>query len=211
MATWRRAKTATLDFHGGTILIDNYLDRYYVVTYQNLWTLTLTCNICYYWWCHCSHQHVNRTLSSVGGTVAAACAAWEEYARRYPNNVDKTMTNSMTMFQNENNMHLCWAGNYYTPSLNDVEWWNLQCWYVYIPSHLLTAAHVAGGTHHAFKDYGEGFCIFSGRVFRLFAICHWIPCSKVNFPCTTNLNNNFVTVNIFTTSVQILQSLRMCS
>mmetsp|Transcript_9500 Transcript_9500/g.17077 ORF Transcript_9500/g.17077 Transcript_9500/m.17077 type:complete len:119 (-) Transcript_9500:14-370(-) len=22
-------------------------------------------------------------------------------------------------------------------------------------------AHVAGGTHHAFRDYGEGFCIFS--------------------------------------------------
>lgn len=49
----------------------------------------------------------------MGGTVAAACAAWEEYARRYPNNVDKTMTNSMAMLQNENNMHLCWAGNYY--------------------------------------------------------------------------------------------------
>lgn len=23
------------------------------------------------------------------------------------------------------------------------------------------AAHVAGGTHHAFYDYGEGFCVFS--------------------------------------------------
>lgn len=22
-------------------------------------------------------------------------------------------------------------------------------------------AHIAGGTHHAFRDYGEGFCIFS--------------------------------------------------
>lgn len=26
---------------------------------------------------------------------------------------------------------------------------------------MLFSAHVAGGTHHAFRDYGEGFCIFS--------------------------------------------------
>jgi acetoin utilization deacetylase AcuC-like enzyme len=25
----------------------------------------------------------------------------------------------------------------------------------------LRAGHLAGGTHHAFFDYGEGFCIFS--------------------------------------------------
>ena len=68
-------------------------------------------------------QHVNRTLSSTGGTVAAACDAYEEYIRRcnlHQNNDGQT-----------NNAHLCWS------------------------------AHVAGGTHHAFRDYGEGFCIFS--------------------------------------------------
>ena len=27
--------------------------------------------------------------------------------------------------------------------------------------HLCWSAHTAGGTHHAFYDYGEGFCIFS--------------------------------------------------
>ena len=25
----------------------------------------------------------------------------------------------------------------------------------------LFSGHVAGGTHHAFYDYGEGFCVFS--------------------------------------------------
>ena len=25
----------------------------------------------------------------------------------------------------------------------------------------LLSGHVAGGTHHAFYDYGEGFCVFS--------------------------------------------------
>ena len=28
-------------------------------------------------------------------------------------------------------------------------------------NNFLLPAHVAGGTHHAFKNYGEGFCIFS--------------------------------------------------
>lgn len=53
---------------------------------------------------------VNRTLASVGGTVAAAC----HVAARAPS-------------------------------------FSLAPW----------AAHVAGGTHHAFFDYGEGFCVFS--------------------------------------------------
>jgi len=81
-----------------------------------------------------SLQHVNRSLSSVGGTVAAACAAWEEYLGRheYLQNAN-TQQNTQTQppLLNEKNKHLCWG------------------------------AHVAGGTHHAFKDYGEGFCIFS--------------------------------------------------
>ena len=55
---------------------------------------------------------VNRTLSSVGGTVAAA----------------RHVVRAKQQGQQE-----------------------LPCW----------AAHVAGGTHHAFYDYGEGFCVCS--------------------------------------------------
>ena len=80
-----------------------------------------------------SDQHVDRSLSSVGGTVAAALSAWEEYARRYEylQNKQINQQHHPLEFLNEENMHLCWS------------------------------AHVAGGTHHAFADYGEGFCIFS--------------------------------------------------
>mmetsp|Transcript_42861 Transcript_42861/g.91116 ORF Transcript_42861/g.91116 Transcript_42861/m.91116 type:complete len:468 (+) Transcript_42861:2-1405(+) len=82
-----------------------------------------------------SHQHVNRTLSSVGGTVAAACAAWEEYLRRWEQSRETSAQQSTRSERpkilNRQTDHLCWA------------------------------AHVAGGTHHAFHDYGEGFCIFS--------------------------------------------------
>jgi len=81
-----------------------------------------------------SLQHVNRTLSSVGGTAAAACAVWEEYIRRQEHLQKAANTqqeNESIQFLNEDTAHLCWG------------------------------AHVAGGTHHAFKNYGEGFCIFS--------------------------------------------------
>ena len=83
--------------------------------------MVLTYNITCAFYCF-SLQHVNRTLSSVGGTVAAACAAWEEYVCRhdYLQKVD----NSQMQHLNEDNKHLCWG------------------------------AHVAGGTHHAFFDYG---------------------------------------------------------
>lgn len=53
-----------------------------------------------------SEEHVRRTLSSVGGTIAAMRSLF-------------TLPNS------------------------------------------LFAGHLAGGTHHAFFDYGEGFCVFS--------------------------------------------------
>jgi acetoin utilization deacetylase AcuC-like enzyme len=59
-----------------------------------------------------SEQGVQRSLSSVGGTVAAACSVCEE-----------------------------WKDN-----RSGMPPWS---------------AHVAGGTHHAFYDRGEGFCIFS--------------------------------------------------
>lgn len=89
-----------------------------------------------------STKHVNRSLSSVGGTVAAAISAWEEYTRRNEyvqiiedGKKDKQQQMSTTQqplhFLNEKTKHLCWA------------------------------AHTAGGTHHAFYNRGEGFCIFS--------------------------------------------------
>lgn len=82
-----------------------------------------------------SLQLVNRTLSSAGGTVAAAVDAYEEYLRRYNSNTLVLDDDGSLKRQNDDgqtdNAHLSWS------------------------------AHVAGGTHHAFRDYGEGFCIFS--------------------------------------------------
>jgi acetoin utilization deacetylase AcuC-like enzyme len=66
-----------------------------------------------------SQQGVDRALSSVGGTVAAACSVCEELERRRQHVQSKDL--AMTPW----------------------------------------AAHVAGGTHHAFYDYGEGFSVFS--------------------------------------------------
>ncbi|OEU15748.1 Arginase/deacetylase, partial [Fragilariopsis cylindrus CCMP1102] len=63
-----------------------------------------------------STEGVDRALSSVGGTLAAACFS-------------SSSTGSDDVVSDQ-----------YSP-----------CW----------AAHIAGGTHHAFYDYGEGFCIFS--------------------------------------------------
>lgn len=87
----------------------------------------------YYWVCTCtvctetvlvynsflsdqlfsSLQHVNRTLSSVGGTVAAACAAWDEYLYRHKYLQKMSIqenTPTQMHFLNEQNRHLCWAG-----------------------------------------------------------------------------------------------------
>lgn len=64
-----------------------------------------------------SQQGVDRSLSSVGGTMAAACDVCKEIERRQAESRGLTMA----------------------------PW----------------AAHVAGGTHHAFYDYGEGFSVFS--------------------------------------------------
>lgn len=75
-----------------------------------------------------SEQHVNRSLSSVGGTVNAALSAWEEYVRR---KTEQEQFQEQTNEHKQQNEPLCWG------------------------------AQVAGGTHHAFSDYGEGFCIFS--------------------------------------------------
>jgi acetoin utilization deacetylase AcuC-like enzyme len=59
-----------------------------------------------------SEEGVQRSLSSVGGTVAAACSVCEEWKDHRS---------------------------------------GIPPW----------GAHVAGGTHHAFYDRGEGFCVFS--------------------------------------------------
>lgn len=67
-----------------------------------------------------SPQGVDRALSSVGGTLAAACFV-----------CDHERTRSWLRQMGRD------AG--------DPAW----------------AAHVAGGTHHAFRDYGEGFSVFS--------------------------------------------------
>ena len=87
-------------------------DREYIRRYMNgEMSETESRNVGFPW----SMQGVKRTLSSVGGTVAAAmdvCRAWMS--------VDKTTK-------------------------------VLAPW----------GAHTAGGTHHAFRDYGEGFCVFS--------------------------------------------------
>lgn len=72
-----------------------------------------------------SMDGVRRSLSSTGGTVAAAKAVCEAVrVRRQQSNVgdDESQTS---------------------------------------PKSLIWAAHVAGGTHHAFFDRGEGFCVFS--------------------------------------------------
>lgn len=79
-----------------------------------------------------SEQHVNRSLSSVGGTVHAALSAWEEFVKRKGEIQQQNIhSNDAESIKEQINEPLCWG------------------------------AHVAGGTHHAFSDYGEGFCIFS--------------------------------------------------
>ena len=65
-----------------------------------------------------SLEGVNRSLSSTGGTVAAAISICQARRRQLSE-------------QNGNDMKPLWS------------------------------AHVAGGTHHAFEDRGEGFCVFS--------------------------------------------------
>jgi acetoin utilization deacetylase AcuC-like enzyme len=60
---------------------------------------------------------VDRALSSVGGTMAAAVAVCEERSKR--------------LAKADGGASPCWG------------------------------AHIAGGTHHAFYDRGEGFCVFS--------------------------------------------------
>lgn len=91
-----------------------------------------------------SPEGVNRALSSVGGTVAAACAVCEKWQAR-----KREMKNHHhQQQQDENDDDGTHRGN---SSLTPIAAQLPAPW----------AAHVAGGTHHAFEDYGEGFCVFS--------------------------------------------------
>ena len=80
-----------------------------------------------------SEENVKRSTSSVGGTVAAAKFVCDHIEQqRQRGGSNSSHSNS----SNSNN------NNYST---------TIAPW----------AAHVAGGTHHAFCDRGEGFCVFS--------------------------------------------------
>ena len=76
-----------------------------------------------------SIEGVNRSLSSTGGTVAAALSFC--YAKR----------EQIMKERNDYNDGKCIDENKKFGAL--------------------FAAHIAGGTHHAFKDRGEGFSVFS--------------------------------------------------
>jgi len=71
-----------------------------------------------------STSGVNRSLSSVGGTLAASIAICER--KREQQKIKQQGQNQQSI-----TLGPCWS------------------------------AHVAGGTHHAFHDRGEGFCVFS--------------------------------------------------
>lgn len=81
---------------------------------------------------------VERTLSSVGGTVAAARNVVQ--AKMEMTTVTTTAPQKQQTKKDEGDDDRDKS----FPSL-PTTW----------------AAHVAGGTHHAFYDYGEGFCVFS--------------------------------------------------
>ena len=74
-----------------------------------------------------SQQGVDRALSSVGGTLAAACFVCDRQRHQQQQQQQQRSDESSSPLE-------------FPPS-----------W----------AAHIAGGTHHAFYDYGEGFSVFS--------------------------------------------------
>ena len=86
-----------------------------------------------------SPEGVDRALSSVGGTVAAACfvCEQEEIQRRRQQQQQQNSSSS--------------SNNPLAFSARRHQDYGRSAW----------AAHVAGGTHHAFHDFGEGFSVFS--------------------------------------------------
>jgi len=81
-----------------------------------------------------SPKSVDRSFSSTGGTVAAATLLCKvkQKQKAYLQNVADNLEDKSGM-------------------VNEAEG----------ELGLLFSAHVAGGTHHAFRDRGEGFCVFS--------------------------------------------------
>jgi acetoin utilization deacetylase AcuC-like enzyme len=77
-----------------------------------------------------SPQGVARSLSSTGGTIAAAVTAVEQWIQQQQRNHDTDHGSGDNIDRRSKPM---------------APW----------------AAHIAGGTHHAFYDRGEGFCVFS--------------------------------------------------
>ena len=84
-----------------------------------------------------SEQGVARACSSVGGTVAAAVAVLREVEQS---------SSSVALVRRDDDDH-----NHNYEPVNSLRRRRRLCW----------GAHIAGGTHHAFYDRGEGFCVFS--------------------------------------------------
>jgi acetoin utilization deacetylase AcuC-like enzyme len=85
-----------------------------------------------------SPSGVNRALSSVGGTLAAACFVCDQQRKRQQQQWHRRSESSSK--DNETIRHEEASSSIPPP---------------------IWAAHIAGGTHHAFYDYGEGFSVFS--------------------------------------------------
>ena len=85
-----------------------------------------------------SPEGVARSSSSVGGTVAAATSLCKVMREQ----------NSLLLNSRNEDLHL----NHENGNVNGIDESEFG---------LLFSAHVAGGTHHAFRDRGEGFCVFS--------------------------------------------------
>jgi acetoin utilization deacetylase AcuC-like enzyme len=94
-----------------------------------------------------SRQGVDRALSSVGGTLVAACDACDEW---------KTMKEQSAAVQ---------VQNLQPPQQPQQQQSPIAPW----------AAHVAGGTHHAFWDRGEGFSVFSDIAVAANVVLHRYP------------------------------------
>lgn len=100
-----------------------------------------------------SLQGVNRTLSSVGGTVAAATSICDLRRLQIKARQHKDDTDNKDRHDARNttrNQHRTTTAAHPSPPLPPLP-----------PPPPLWGAHLAGGTHHAFHDRGEGFCIFS--------------------------------------------------
>jgi acetoin utilization deacetylase AcuC-like enzyme len=85
-----------------------------------------------------SQETVNRALSSAGGTVAATHAVCRARAALLNSHQPSSSSSSHDEAEDDGKK------NTLKPS-----------------SSPRISGHLAGGTHHAFRDRGEGFCVFS--------------------------------------------------